>query len=243
MPKPESGVPNPESRPARIPNPNSRIPPRLPRLMPIVDVDAAAQAGWSPVALARACVNGGASFLQIRAKSSSSSGFLEVARAIVAIAHERGAMVVINDRPDIARLSGADGVHVGQDDLSPTDVRSIVGGEAIVGLSTHTVAQLEAALRQPIAYAAIGPVFGTTTKRTVSAAIGLKVVRAASDRAAASGIPVVAIGGITLDNATSVIAAGATSAAVISDLLVTGDPMQRTREFVDRLNRSTRSET
>jgi thiamine-phosphate pyrophosphorylase len=209
--------------------------------MPIVDVDAAAQAGWSPVDLARAYLTGGATFLQIRAKTSSSSGFLDVARAIIGIAHEHGAVVVINDRADIARLAGADGVHVGQDDLSPVDVRTIVGDDAILGLSTHTADQLDPALRQPITYAAIGPVFGTTTKRTDSAAIGLDAVRRTANRASALGIPVVAIGGITLDTAAAVIAAGATSVAVISDLLVTGDPTQRTREFVAHLSGSNRA--
>jgi thiamine-phosphate pyrophosphorylase len=238
----ESRIPNPEYRRARIPNPQSRIPPRLPRLMPIVDVDAASQAGWPPVDIARAYLKGGAALLQIRAKTSSSSGFLEAARAIVGIAHDHGAMAVINDRADIALLAGADGVHVGQDDLSPEDVRRIVGVDAIVGLSTHTVDQLDAALRQPISYAAIGPVFGTTTKRTDSAAIGLEAVCAAANRAAESGVPLVAIGGITLETAASVIAAGATSVAVISDLLVTGDPAARTRDFVERLSRSTRAE-
>ena len=210
--------------------------------MPIVDVDAAAQAGWSPADLARAYVSGGATFLQIRAKTSSSSVLLEVARAIVGIAHEHGAVAVINDRADIALLAGADGVHVGQDDLSPEDVRRIVGVDAIVGLSTHTADQLDAALRQPISYAAIGPVCGTSTKGTDSAAFGLVAWRAAADRAAAAGIQLVAIGGITLETAASVIAAGATSVAVISDLLVTGDPTERMRAFVERLSRSTRAE-
>jgi thiamine-phosphate pyrophosphorylase len=205
--------------------------------MPILDLDIAEGAGWSPLDLAKAYLNGGATFLQIRAKLASSAVRLAVAAAIVEMAHQRGATIVVNDRADIARLSGADGVHVGQDDLSPPDVRSILSADAIVGLSTHTIVQLDAALHQPITYAAIGPVFATATKSTGYDAIGLDAVGAAAARASVAGIPLVAIGGITVDNAASVIAAGAASVAVIGDLLATGDPQQRARDFVMRLSR------
>lgn len=131
----------------------------------------------------------------------------------------------------MARLSGAHGVHVGQDDLTPRAARLIVGESAIVGLSTHTAAQLESAADEPITYLAIGPVFGTTTKDTGHDAVGLDAVR----RAAAIGPPVVAIGGITLDRAASVIDAGASAVAVIGGLLSTGDPAARVREFLARM--------
>lgn len=203
--------------------------------MPVVDLDAADRAGWSSLDLAQAYLDGGATFLQIRAKSASSATLLAIATAIVEMAHPRGATIVVNDRADIARLAGADGVHVGHDDLAPADVRSLVSADAIVGLSTHTIVQLNAALHQPITYAAIGPVFATATKSTGYDAIGLDAVGAAAARASASGIPLVAIGGITVDNAASVIAAGAASVAVIGDLLATGAPEQRTREFLGRL--------
>jgi thiamine-phosphate pyrophosphorylase len=143
---------------------------------------------------------------------------------------------VINDRADIARLADADGVHVGQADLGPAEVRAIVGEQAMVGLSTHTIDQLERAANQPVSYLAIGPVFGTTSKDTGYDAVGLEMVREAARLAAARGVPLVAIGGITLGRAGSVIEAGAASVAVIGDLLTDGDPERRVREFLRRLN-------
>lgn len=202
----------------------------------IVDVDAARRAGWRPADLARAFLDGGASFLQLRAKSMGGAEFLDLALAIAAMAHPVGASLIINDRADIARLAGADGVHVGQDDLAPAAVRLVVGDAAIVGLSTHSTAQLDAAERQPVSYLAIGPVFGTSTKATGYDRVGLEMVSEAARRATAQRRPLVAIGGITLDNAASVIEAGASSVAVISDLLVGHDPAARVRAFRNALS-------
>src|SRR5882757_4560389 len=98
--------------------------------MAIVDADAAARAGWTMVDLAAAYVTGGATLLQLRAKKAASGWLLDIATAIVALAHRANAMVIVNDRADIARLSGADGVHVGQDDLAPAAVRQIIGAGA-----------------------------------------------------------------------------------------------------------------
>jgi thiamine-phosphate pyrophosphorylase len=206
-------------------------------LCAIVDADVAARAGWTLVDLAEAFLRGGARFLQLRAKSIGGGLLLDTTRAIVERARSCGATLVVNDRADIARLADADGVHVGQDDLSPAAVRALVGPSAIVGLSTHTVDQIERAVREPVGYVAIGPVFGTTTKATGYERVGLEMVRAAATRAAARGLPLVAIGGITIETAASVIDAGATSVAVIGDLLVSGDPERRTREFLHALNR------
>ena len=206
-------------------------------LCAIIDTDAAVRAGWPVIDLVNAFLDGGARFLQLRAKSMPGGQMLETAAAIAGLARSCGARVIINDRADIARLSGADGVHVGQEDLAPGAVRAIVGDNAIVGLSTHTVDQLERAASEPVSYLAIGPVFGTTTKVTGYDAVGLEMVREAARRAGARGLPLVAIGGITLDLAPSVIAAGAASVAVIGDLLSTGDPVRRTREFTETLSR------
>ena len=159
-----------------------------------------------------------------------------MAAAVAERAHAAGATLIVNDRADVARLAGADGVHVGQDDLSPASVRRIVGADAIVGLSTHTTHQLDAAVREPVSYVAIGPVFGTATKATGHDAVGLRMVREAAGRARARGLPLVAIGGITLDRAASVIDAGAASVAVIGDLLAGGDPEARVRAFLERLS-------
>jgi thiamine-phosphate pyrophosphorylase len=185
--------------------------------------------------LAKAFLDGGARFLQLRAKAMAGGEMLDAATAIAALARSCDAHLVINDRADIARLSAADGVHVGQEDLAPAAVRAIVGEQAIVGLSTHTVDQLDRAATETVSYLAIGPVFGTTTKATGYDAVGLGMVREASRRAAARALPLVAIGGITLDRAVSVIEAGAASVAVIGDLLSTGDPEKRTREFLSRM--------
>jgi len=201
----------------------------------IVDADAAARAGWTPLDLTRAFLDGGARFLQLRAKSMGGAQFAETATAVVELAHSAGAVAIVNDRADIAVLAGADGVHVGQDDLTPSAVRAIVGDTAIVGLSTHTAEQVERASVEPISYLAIGPVFGTRTKATGYDAIGLERVRDAAARARAFGLPLVAIGGITLENVRSVSDAGAASVAVISDLLAGGAPESRVRAFLQAL--------
>ena len=193
--------------------------------------------GSSPVDLAAACLNGGARFLQLRAKALSAAAFLELASRICELAHQAGASLVINDRADIARIAGADGVHLGQDDLSPGAARALVGPDAIVGLSTHTEPQIDAALDQPVTYVAVGPLFGTSTKITGYDAVGLDRVRYAARQLRRRELPsgLVAIGGITLDNAADVIRAGATCVAVITDLITTGDPEQRVRAYLARL--------
>jgi len=203
------------------------------RLQAIVDVDAAARMQWPAVDLARAFLDGGATWIQIRAKQLPSGEFLELAESCVTLAQAYRAVVIVNDRVDIARLAGASGVHVGQDDLSPTEARRLLGSDAIVGYSTHSLAQVEGALQEPISYLAVGPVFGTTSKDTGYDAVGLDFVAAAFRLAAP--MPVVGIGGITLEKARSVIEAGATSVAIISDLLISGDPIGRTRACLQTL--------
>jgi thiamine-phosphate pyrophosphorylase len=179
-------------------------------------------------------LSGGARLLQLRAKTLESGAFLELAQAIQDDAAAAGAQLVVNDRADIAALAGAAGVHVGQDDLSPGDVRRIVGTKAVVGFSTHSEAQLADAAREPISYVAIGPVYRTGTKDTGYEHVGLNLVRRAAQIAAPHALPVVAIGGITLTSAQSVIEAGAASVAVISDLL-SGNPQERVRQYLSVL--------
>lgn len=203
--------------------------------MAIVDADVAARLGWTMIDLAAAYLSGGATLLQLRAKKASSGWLLDIATTIVALGHRANAAVIVNDRADIARLSGADGVHVGQDDLAPASVRQIVGAGAIVGLSTHTAEQLEAAVHEPVSYIAIGPVFGTDTKMTGYTSLGLEAVRRAAARTGERGMPLVAIGGVTLETAPEVIRAGASTVAVISDLAASGDPAARVRAYLARL--------
>lgn len=209
----------------------------LPRLYAICDADVCAAAGWTLVDFAAACMDGGATLLQLRAKRSTSADFLRFTETVLKRAAPCGATIIVNDRADVARLAGAGGVHVGQDDLGPSDVRRIVGGGAVVGLSTHSREQLALAVEEPITYVAVGPVFGTTTKETGYAAVGFDLVREASAMARAKQLPVVAIGGITLDRAAAVIDSGATSVAVITDLLTENAPEARVRAFLDRLSR------
>jgi thiamine-phosphate pyrophosphorylase len=199
----------------------------------IVDVDVAKAARWTPLDLARAYLDGGAQLIQIRAKPLASGPFLDLCDAIVGAAVPFKAAVIVNDRADLAALSGAAGVHVGQEDLAPADARRLVGPAAMVGFSTHTVAQIEAAIREPISYLAVGPVFGTQTKDTGYSAVGLELVSTAARLA--GPIPVVAIGGITIDTAESVLQAGATSVAVIGDLLSQGNPRGRVAAYLQRL--------
>jgi thiamine-phosphate pyrophosphorylase len=188
-------------------------------------------------AVAEGYLAGGARFLQIRAKTLGSAEFLSISEELVARARAVGATVIVNDRADIASLAGADGVHLGQDDLQPAVARRIVGGNAIIGVSTHSIEQVRLACRLPIDYLAVGPIFRTVTKDTGYAAVGTELVSAARTILSAAGvdIPIVAIGGITLDRAVAVIQAGAASVAVISDLLSTGDPASRVREYLSVL--------
>jgi thiamine-phosphate pyrophosphorylase len=224
-------------------------------LMAIVDADVAARFGWTSTNLAAEYLSGGATLLQVRAKKASSGWLLDVATTIVALAHRANATVIVNDRADIARLSGADGVHVGQEDLAPASIREIVdagagpdGGtdasvdagvrprvEKIVGLSTHTEEQLEAAVRLPVSYIAVGPVFSTDTKITSYTSRGLEAVRRAAARTGERGLPLVGIGGVTLETAPEIIRAGASTVAVISDLVAKGDPAARVRAYLARL--------
>ena len=205
-----------------------------PRLYAIVDAQLASRAGWTPVDLSRAYLEGGARLLQLRAPGVETGTLVDWAQDVVALAAPRGARVIVNDRCDVALLSGAAGVHVGQDDLPVSVARELLGPDAVLGLSTHDAPQVEAALRQPVSYLAVGPVHDTRTKDTGYAPVGLEAVRRAA--LAAAGRPVVAIGGITLETAPAVLRAGATSVAVISDLLRGGDPAGRVRAWLKVLD-------
>jgi thiamine-phosphate pyrophosphorylase len=198
----------------------------------ICDADVCERAGWKLADYAAACLDGGARFLQVRAKHAAARWLLDTTIAVVRRAGPAGALVMVNDRADLALLAGAGGVHVGQEDLAPASVRLIAGPEAVVGLSTHTPEQYEAASREPVSYIAVGPVFGTITKSTGYEPVGLAHVRRAAAHASARGVPIVAIGGISLERARPVIEAGARSVAVITDILATGDPAKRVEQFL-----------
>ena len=202
------------------------------RLYAICDVDALAAARWEPLAFLDACLDAGATLFQLRAKSLDAGAFAALTRQALARAGS-AATILVNDRVDVALVTGAPGVHLGQDDLSPDAARAQLGTGALVGLSTHTTAQLRAAAAQPVSYVAVGPVFGTVTKDTGYEPVGTALVAEAraiiGDR-----LPLVAIGGITPDRAADVVRAGADAVAVIGGL-IGPDPGALVQCYLDRL--------
>ena len=204
--------------------------PRPPFVYPILD--AGALAGRSAADVARALVGAGARLLQVRGKDLGSRALCDVVAEVVAAAHAGGALVLVNDRPDVALVAGADGVHVGQGDLGAADVRRLLPPPFLVGLSTHDVAQLRSAPAGVLDYVAIGPVYATRSKDAPDPVVGLAGVAAAR---ASTALPLVAIGGITRRNAAAVIAAGADAVAVISDLLGAPDPADAFRAMQSRI--------
>ncbi len=198
---------------------------RLPRVYPLTDVQLS---GLSHAEQVRLLSAGGASFVQLREKQAPALEFYEQAKAAVAVAVRSGVKVIINDRVDVALAAGAHGVHLGQDDIPPEAARRLLGSEAIIGYSTHTVEQAVGALAMPVDYIAIGPIFQTATKTDTSPVLGLEGLRAV--RRATGDFPLVAIGGITHANAAEVIAAGADSVAVISALLAQPDEIPHATE-------------
>jgi thiamine-phosphate pyrophosphorylase len=160
--------------------------------------------------------------------------FYEQAKAALAVAERSGVKLIINDRVDVALAIGAHGVHLGQDDLPPEAARELLGAAAIVGYSTHNVDQALEAVKLPIDYLAIGPIFPTTSKPDTFPVIGLKGLRAV--RRAIGDFPLVAIGGITHANARDAIEAGADCVAVISALLAdTNRITETTRSLIQAL--------
>ena len=202
-------------------------------LMAIVDADVAARAGWPILDLAAAYLRGGVRLIQLRAKSMPADAYLATASALVQLARrysESGlgvpaqspARVIVNDRADIARLAQADGVHVGQDDLPVALVRQAFPGLR-VGLSTHDSAQVEQAIAEAPDYLAVGPIFATASKEDPSPVVGVAALRelVARCRKARPGLPIVAIGGVTLETAGE-IGAIVDAVAVIGALLPDG---------------------
>jgi len=198
------------------------------RVYPITDVHLTGLSHSEQVAR---LIDGGATLIQLREKQLSPQEFFLQADEAVRFAHPRGARVIINDRVDVALAVKADGVHLGQDDMAASGARELLGQKALIGLSTHNLAQAVRAIAQPIDYIAIGPVFTTTSKTDPDPALGLEGIREVRRRV--GEFPLIAIGGITLDNAPAVFDAGADSVALISALLA--DPSQITAKTVQFL--------
>ena len=205
----------------------------IPRLYAILDTDLILKRGLAPLDVLEAWLDAGIRLVQLRAKSLPSGDMVELADRLQDRASGASVRLIVNDRADVARMCGAAGVHVGQEDLAPSDVRSVVGPDALIGLSTHTEAQVEDGLAQPVSYLAIGPVFETTSKgRPADPVVDLIGIKRAAVHTAPRGVPLVAIGGITLERAGQSLDAGASSVAVISDLLAGGNVAARARAFV-----------
>jgi thiamine-phosphate pyrophosphorylase len=189
--------------------------------------DSALCGGRGVLAVVEAAVRGGARVVQLREKTLATRAFVERARALKTLLARFGVPLIINDRLDVALACGADGVHVGQDDLSPLEVRRWLP-HGLVGLSIEHVDQLEAAERMPVDYYGASPVFATATKRDAAPALGLDGLRALRAR---STRPLVAIGGIAEHNAAAVMAAGADALAVVSALCAAPDPEAAARRL------------
>jgi thiamine-phosphate pyrophosphorylase len=189
-------------------------------LYPIVDLDTLARRGVSPLVLAESVLTARPPRLQLRAKHQTPRAVLQLLTELKPLCARAGTQLFANDRPDLAMLAGVDGVHVGQDDLPIAAVRQL-SSTLQVGVSTHDLEQLDRALDERPDYVAFGPIFATTSKQGADPALGLERVAAAAARAHAAGIPLVVIGGLTLEVASELGRHGVT-AAVISDLLADG---------------------
>jgi len=192
------------------------VPFQLPKIYPITDVAISSLTHAEQVAH---LLSGGASLIQLREKNNSPRDFFADASAALRLARTARATIIINDRVDIALTLGASGVHLGQTDLPVKAARQLLGPRAIIGYSTHNLDQVREALDLPIDYLAFGPVFPTRTKKNPDPVAGLNQLQAA--KALAGDLPLVAIGGIRQSNLADVFAAGADSAAIISEILST----------------------
>ena len=201
----------------------------LPRLYVILD---AALLTVPETDCAQELATAGVRLLQYRNKRASGRELFETSKKLLLLLSPLGVSLVVNDRPDVAAVAGANGVHVGQEDLGVEEVRRVVGAEKLVGVSTHNLEQFERAAASSVDYIAVGPIFTTGTKSNLDPVVGtqfIREVRPLTDK------PIVAIGGITLQRAPEIIESGADSVAVISDILRAPEPAARARQYIDLL--------
>ena len=187
---------------------------KLPRLYPILDTATLARRGMDVATAAGVMLDAGIGILQLRHKEHFTRELFQTSEDIAVLCRKRGVPFVMNDRADLALMLNA-GLHLGQDDLAPATARRLIGAERVLGYSTHNEAQLSDAAQTPVDYLALGPIFSTTSKENPDPEVGLD--SAARWRKLFAG-PIVAIGGITMENAPEVLAAGFDSVAVISGL-------------------------
>jgi thiamine-phosphate pyrophosphorylase len=210
----------------------------IPRLYAIIDP--ARAGGRSPAVAARELYSAGVRLIQFRDKHASSRQLYETCVELKQLLRDSGCYLIVNDRADVARAANADGVHLGQGDLPVEMARRVLAPEQWIGCSTHSLEQVVEGDRTTADYIAFGPIFPTTSKESPDPVVGLEGLREARR---ATGKPLVAIGGITLQNACEVVAAGADSVAVIGDLLNGPDLRARAREFLSVLRAFTTENT
>lgn len=198
----------------------------FPALYAILD---ASQAAGTDSSLARILADAGVELIQLRDKKACTRKIYDASKSLAASLASRSVRIIVNDRPDIAAMIDASGVHVGQEDMPVDAARKICGNSRWVGVSTHNLEQLREADRTSADYIAVGPIFRTGTKENPDPVVGLDLLRAARQ---ITKKPLVAIGGITIESAESVFRAGADSVAVVQDLVAAGDPAKRAREYL-----------
>jgi len=201
----------------------------LPPLYVILD---AALLTSPEVEVARKLNDAGVRLFQYRNKRGSTRELFQASSALAAELSQRGALLFVNDRPDIAYLSGASGVHVGQNDLPVAESRAVMGKGKFLGVSTHNLEQFSAAAASDADYIAVGPIFATDSKANPDPVVGTAMIQKARKL---TQKPIVAIGGISLERAREVVEAGADSVAIISDVLRANDPAGRARQYLELL--------
>ena len=206
---------------------------RLPRLYPILDTAAVQARGWAVLPYAQALLEGGSEIIQFRHKGEFTRERFAQAQELGELVQAAGAAYVVNDRADIAALLDA-ALHLGQEDLPPAMARSLMGPDRAMGFSTHNRAQLAAAAQEPVDYVALGPIFETNSKERPDPVVGLDGLHACRSLTVH---PLVAIGGITLETAPHVLAAGADSLAVINALAPVGATLADVRTLVETWKR------
>jgi len=209
----------------------------LPRLYVILD---AALLTVPETERAQELVAAGVRLFQYRNKGASARELFESSKKLVSLLSSQRVSFVVNDRPDVAALAGANGVHVGQQDLGVEEARRVVGAEKLVGVSTHNLEQFERAAASSADYIAVGPIFATGTKSNPDPVVGTEFVRRVRPL---TDKPIVAIGGITLQRAPEIIESGADSVAVITDILGAPEPGVRARQYIDLLGSANHTAT
>ena len=207
----------------------------LPRLYVILD---SALLEKTPRESAEEFAEAGVRLMQYRDKSARARELLRNSRELVHCVARYGASMIVNDRPDVANLAGARGVHVGQDDLEPAQARTIVGDEMLIGVSTHNLEQFQRAAATSADYIAVGPIFATKSKGNPDPVVGIELIKRVRPL---TQKPIVAIGGITLETAKQVITAGADCVAVIGDILNAPDPAARAHAYLDTFGAADRA--